>query len=242
MKKDFIVEYYTEDEIKDLIMKKEHLYYLDNGMEEVMIREKDIPDAIVSLNRNIYPMDLKFYDTQDIHFSTAITTCGEFLNKINPDLREKIIKRLVKLQTTSTKPRAFKVVDEEMYDSIKSELTEKHKYKGKIKVTYDDLNESLEELDTEYREALAGAVVNLNLISDYPLKLEYGTYEQREEIDRFYSMPLKPKDLKNIINYISEQMKNDFQYNLYKPIESYYLNKVKEMEQEVRKMKNKEAR
>ena len=118
MKQDFIVEYYTEDEVEDLIRKNEHLYYLDNGIEEVMIREQDIPDAIVSLNRNVEPMDLIFMDAQNLQYKPVLTTCGEYLDKADPKLREKIIDRLVELQTTDTKPNSFKVIDEDMYEEI----------------------------------------------------------------------------------------------------------------------------
>jgi len=121
MEQDFIIEYYTKEEVKDLIKKNEHLYYLDNGIEEVMIREQDIPDAIVSINRNVEPMNLKFFDTQNLEYKPVLTTYGEYLNRADPILREKIIERLVELQTTDTKPNTFKVIDEDMYDSIQSE-------------------------------------------------------------------------------------------------------------------------
>ena len=44
---------------------------------------------------------------------------------------------------------------------------------GKEKVTISDINESLYDanLDTEYREALANAMIELGYVSDTPLNL-----------------------------------------------------------------------
>lgn len=130
-KKEFKIKFYTEDEIKKIIKdKKEHLYYIDNGIDEVLIREQDIPDVIVSFNRNIDIMDLKIYDEQKISMEPVITTYGEFLNKAEPNLREKIIDRLNSLQVGEKELKDFKIIDEDMYEKVKQNL-EKQKERNK---------------------------------------------------------------------------------------------------------------
>ena len=42
--KEFEVRFYSEDEIKDLIKSKEELYYVDDGVDEAIIKFEDIPD------------------------------------------------------------------------------------------------------------------------------------------------------------------------------------------------------
>lgn len=95
-----------------------------------------------------------------------------------------------------------------------------------IKVTINDIEFDLcdRTLDTEYREALAHALVKLGYLSDTPLRLSMGTEEQQQELERVCNKPLKPKQLKNIIEFISAEMKGDFQYGNFKPLMDYYLN------------------
>lgn len=83
---------------------------------------------------------------------------------------------------------------------------------SKIKVTINDIEESLYSLDSEYREALARALMDLNYVSDSPLKLSLGTEKQQQELQKVYEIPLKAKQVKEIISYISKKMKDDFQY------------------------------
>ena len=97
--KEFEVRFYTEDEIKELIETNEELYYVDDGVDEAIIRFEDIPDFIVDYNRNLEVRDLKFYRVGKDVYEPDITTYGEFLNTIKEDLRERMIDRLVALQT-----------------------------------------------------------------------------------------------------------------------------------------------
>jgi hypothetical protein len=93
-----------------------------------------------------------------------------------------------------------------------------------LKVTIEEIEEDLCDLDTEYREALAKGLVDMKYLSDTPLLLKYGTDMQQQELKRVYSKPLSGKQLKDIINYISKDMQGDYQYGRYKGIASMYLN------------------
>ena len=93
-----------------------------------------------------------------------------------------------------------------------------------MKVTIEEIEEDLCDLDTEYREALAKGLVDMKYLSDTPLLLKYGTDMQQQELKRVYSKPLSGKQLKDIINYISKDMQGDYQYGRYKGIASMYLN------------------
>lgn len=81
-----------------------------------------------------------------------------------------------------------------------------------MKVTIEEIEEDLCDLDTEYREALAKGLVDMKYLSDTPLSLKYGTDMQQQELKRVYSKPLSGKQLKDIINYISKDMQGDYQY------------------------------
>lgn len=102
----------------------------------------------------------------------------------------------------------------------------------KIIVTAEDINESLCDLDTEYREALAHGLMHYKYISDSPLNLSMGSREKQKELERVMTMPLKSSQLKEIINFISNEMKGDFQYNQYSEIENYYIQIASKMEKE----------
>lgn len=100
------------------------------------------------------------------------------------------------------------------------------------KITILDIEESLYDLDTEYREALAHSLMNLKYLSDSPLNLSLGNEKQRMELDRVYNKPLNSRQIKEIINYISKEMKGDFQYGRYRNIEEYYLSIAQQMNKE----------
>lgn len=102
----------------------------------------------------------------------------------------------------------------------------------KIIVTLEDINESLCDLDTEYREALAHGLMHYKYVSDTPLRLSMGTIEQQMELKRVMTIPLKSNQLKQIIKYISNKMKGDFQYGKYSEIKNYYLKTADDMERE----------
>ena len=90
-------------------------------------------------------------------------------------------------------------------------------------ISIKNIQEDLENLDTEYREALAKALMDLKYINKSPLEMSMGTEEEKEELDRVYNKDLRPYQIEEIIRFISKEMKEDFQFEEYKPIEDKYL-------------------
>lgn len=127
--KEFEVRFYTEDEIKELIETNEELYYVDDGVDEAIIRFEDIPDFIVDYNRNLEVRDLKFYRVWKDVYEPDITTYGEFLNTIKEDLRERMIDRLVALQTNEASIKKYKIIDEDLYSKVEANLEEEKEQK-----------------------------------------------------------------------------------------------------------------
>ena len=129
LEKEFEVRFYTEDEIKELIETNEELYYVDDGVDEAIIRFEDIPDFIVDYNRNLEVRDLKFYRVGKDVYEPDITTYGEFLNTIKEDLRERMIDRLVALQTNEASIKKYKIIDEDLYSKVEANLEEEKEQK-----------------------------------------------------------------------------------------------------------------
>ena len=59
------------------------------------------------------------------------TTMGIFLDKCNPDLREKIIDRLVKLQQGEIEVKDYKMIDEYILEEARDKLEQEKKTKAK---------------------------------------------------------------------------------------------------------------
>lgn len=97
------------------------------------------------------------------------------------------------------------------------------------KITISDIENSLCDLDTEYREALAHCLMNRKYLSDSPLRLEMGTEKQQAELERVWNKPLTAKQIKEIINDISKEMSGDFQYGSFNGIKNYYMRVANEM-------------
>lgn len=129
---EFHLYFYSEDEIRKLIKNKAELYYVDDGIDEAIIRFEDIPDFIVEYNQKIGMRDLKFFKVGKDVYEPDITTCGEFLDRIKPELRERLIDRLIALQTNELEPKKFKLIDEDVYGYVENKL-EQEKEQKKIK-------------------------------------------------------------------------------------------------------------
>lgn len=99
-----------------------------------------------------------------------------------------------------------------------------------MKVTINDIENDLFDLDTEYREALANSLMSLNYLSSSLLQLYYGNVDQQRELKRVYETPLKPKQIKEIINCMVNEMKHDFQFGSFSRIASKYLGIANQME------------
>ena len=129
--KEFELRFYTEEEIKELIKSKEELYYVDDGVDEAIIKFEDIPDFIVDYNRNFDMRNLKFYRVGKDVYEPDITTMGEYLDRINPDLRERMIDRLIALQTHEAEIKKYKIIDEDVYSNVESKMEQEETKKQK---------------------------------------------------------------------------------------------------------------
>ena len=127
--KEFEVRFYSEDEIKELIKANAELYYVDDGVDEAIIKFEDIPDFIIDYNRNLEIRDLKFFKVGKDVYEPDITTYGEFLNTIKEDLRERIIDRMIALQTNEASLKKYKIIDEDLYSKVESKLEEEKEQK-----------------------------------------------------------------------------------------------------------------
>lgn len=102
-------------------------------------------------------------------------------------------------------------------------------------ITVSMIEETLTALDSEYREALAHCLMDKKYVSDSPLALSMGTEKQQEELERVYNKSLNPNEVKEIIDYISEEMKGDYQYSQFKSLISIYDLKEIDLEEEIEK-------
>ena len=71
-------------------------------------------------------------------YQPDITTMGEYLDKVKPEIREKIIDRLVKLQTGEIEPKEYKLIDENEFDDIKIKMEKEMNRKVKNKKNRED--------------------------------------------------------------------------------------------------------
>lgn len=92
-------------------------------------------------------------------------------------------------------------------------------------VTINDIKEAVYDanLDTEYREAIAHALMALGYVSDSPLNLYFGTPEQKKEIKEVEERSLDSNQISEIIHLMMYEMRNDFQYGRFKPVALKFL-------------------
>jgi len=126
-------KFYNEEEIRKIIKSKETLYFADDGIDEVIVKAKDIPDFIVDVNIKFGSTDLKFYRVGNDVYEPEIKTMGMFLDKIKPEVREKIIDRLVKLQRGEIEPKDYKLIDENQFEDIQEKMEQEKLNKKKNK-------------------------------------------------------------------------------------------------------------
>ena len=130
------LKFYEIDEIIKLLQSKERLVYVDDGIEEAVIKYKDLPDFIVDYNEKCGLKDIKVYDYENpIMDKPLLDTFGVFLNKCEPKVREDIIDRLVMLQRGEINVKDYKIIDEDTLDVAnekieQEEMKKKHKERG----------------------------------------------------------------------------------------------------------------
>lgn len=115
-------KFYEINEIEKILKSKERIVIVDDGCDELIIKYNDLPDFIIDVNRRIGMCDLTVYDYYNPSMTPLLTTMGEFLNKCNPDVRNDIIDRLVKLQTNEVECRNYKVMDEYTIKTAEKEI------------------------------------------------------------------------------------------------------------------------
>ncbi|MBO5414698.1 MAG: hypothetical protein J6A17_03615 [Bacilli bacterium] len=115
-------EFYNKNEIKKLLLNEEKLVYADNGIDEVVVRYKDLPDFIVDMSRSMgHNCNLKVYKYPIENMTPILTTIGEFLDKCDKDVRADIIERLIKVQTEED-TKNYKIIDENELEEVKEEI------------------------------------------------------------------------------------------------------------------------
>lgn len=107
------INFYAKEEIGKLINEREieRLVFVDDGIDEVIARFKDLPDIIVDLNRKFGSRDLKIYNFIEPEDEPIITTFGMYLNKISSQDRQEIIERLNKLQQYEEDVKDYKLIN-----------------------------------------------------------------------------------------------------------------------------------
>ena len=151
MKNNESLNLYTRDEIKELLKMEERLVFVDDGIDEVIARFKDLPDVIVDICRRFGYRDFKIYNFIEPTDKPIITTNGVYLDKCSTEDRQALIKRLVALQQYEEEIREYKVISEEdlvdYYNSLEGVKEMKQSIVGE-KQQYD------EELDLLYKRGI----------------------------------------------------------------------------------------
>ena len=109
------IKFCTNEEIEKLISEihTERLVFIDDGIDEVIGRFKDLPNIIVDLNRRFGSKDLKIRNFIEPEEEPIIETFGMFLHKISPEDRTEIIDDLNKLQQYDKEISDYKLIDME---------------------------------------------------------------------------------------------------------------------------------
>ena len=109
------IKFYSNEEIEKLIneIQTERLVFIDDGIDEVIGRFKDLPNIIVDLNRKFGSKDLKIRNFIEPEEEPIIETFGMFLHKISPEDRAEIIEDLNKLQQYDKEISDYKLINME---------------------------------------------------------------------------------------------------------------------------------
>lgn len=123
MEEEKMFEFYSEEEILEILKNNERLVIVDDGIDDAIIKFEDLPDFIVDINNKTgYTTNLKVYDYQNISMNPILTTMGHFLDKCDPIVRQDIIDRLIKLQTFEEEVKDYKIIDTYMLENAEEKL------------------------------------------------------------------------------------------------------------------------
>lgn len=104
--------FFTRSELKNLLLSGERLVYVDNGIDEFVVKYNDLPDFIVDMSRYMgNNCSLKVYKFPAESMTPIVTTIGEFLDKCDAKVREDIIDRLIAVQTIED-TKSYKIINE----------------------------------------------------------------------------------------------------------------------------------
>lgn len=157
------INFYTQDEIKELLESEERLVFVDDGIDEVIARFQDLPDVIVDLCRKFGYRDFKIYNFVEPTEEPIITTYGVYLNKCSTEDRQALIERLVELQQYKSNVKDYKVILEEdmatyinslegVKEMKQSILSEKQQYDEELDLLYKKGLIDIDELDEMQRQ------------------------------------------------------------------------------------------
>lgn len=173
-------EFYTRNEIKKLLLSNERLVYADNGIDEVVVRYKDLPDFIVDMSRSMgNRCNLKVYKYPAETMTPLLTTIGEFLDKCDPDVRKDIIDRLIQAQTVED-TKKYKIIDESDLEMVQEEI----KKSTTIKIV------NLQK--TDLKDIRCNAVISIN-------GKEKANVIARFEVDEYPDWKNSQKEYKELI-------------------------------------------
>ena len=119
------IKFFNKNEIKNILLNCEKLVYVDNGIDEVVVKYNDLPDFIVDMSRSMgNNCTLKVYKYPSESMTPILTTIGEFLDKCSPEVRKDIIERLIAVQTTED-TKDYKIINEDDLEKVKNDLEKK---------------------------------------------------------------------------------------------------------------------
>jgi len=115
-------DFYTKGEIKNILLSGEKLVYVDNGIDEFVVKYSDLPDFIVDMSRSMNnSCQLKVYKYPAESMTPILTTMGEFLDRCDPDVRADIIDRLVAVQTVED-TKNYRIINEYDLEVVKEDI------------------------------------------------------------------------------------------------------------------------
>ena len=99
-----------------------------------------------------------------------------------------------------------------------------------MKLTVEDMFYDLEFLDSAYQLALVKGLMDLNYLSDSPLRLNLGNSKHKRELKNAFLKPLKASQIRELMSFIVKETKDNFQYDAFKRIHSSYCRWAKQIE------------
>ena len=85
-------KFYSKSEIKKILKQKERLVYVDDGIDEIIVKYKDLSELIVDASEKNGMRDLKVYAYPAQSMNPLLTTLGMFLDKCDPNVRKTLLK------------------------------------------------------------------------------------------------------------------------------------------------------